>query len=97
MASDVVLARPPVRIAASVTTVTLAAPYAYRAGMHIFNDSSAVLYVKYGPSATTTDYALQLWPGELWTMPDDMVYDGIVTGVWGTANGAAQVTELFES
>lgn len=93
MPGGVYLAQTPERIASSVAAVTLREPYAHRVGLLIYNDSNANLYVKYGPTATSTDFTLLIGPGGLWSMPWP-IYAGLVTGAWSAAQGGAQVTEL---
>jgi len=84
----------PVRVASSATSVTLRAANARREGLTIFNESTAVLYVKFGAVASLTDYSFQLGPGSYYETPATPTYVGQVDGVWVSANGAAQVTEL---
>jgi hypothetical protein len=80
------------RVASSATVVTLQAANAARRALKIFNESTSVLYVKDGSVASITDYSVQVQPGQgyEWPLP---IYTGIVTGLWVSANGAAQLTE----
>lgn len=85
------------RIAASVTAVTLLASVKERYGFFIENDSGADCYVKYGTGAAFVavgdagnSYTAHLVPGG--SLESD-TYCGIVTAVWTSASGAAQVTE----
>lgn len=82
----------PVRVASSATVVTLQAANTGRRALKVFNESTQILYVKDGGTATLTDYSVQIGPSQLyeWPLP---IYQGIVTGLWASANGAAQVTE----
>jgi hypothetical protein len=80
------------RVAASVTVVTLSAANASRTGLIVYNESPSPLFLKFGVSAATTDYTVQIPPSGYWVM--DMPIDpGIITGIWTNAVGAAQVTE----
>jgi hypothetical protein len=81
-------------VAASATVVTLHASNTARAGLMVKNDSvSATLYLALGSGATTTDYTVDLAPGEYYELSVP-VYTGIVTGIWTAAVGNARVTEL---
>lgn len=80
-------------VASSATSVTVDAANAARLGMMIHNDSTAILYLKYGATASVTSYTVRLDPGVQWEMPEP-VYTGIVDGIWSAANGNARVTEL---
>ena len=95
MASDVILATAPVRVAASASAAqVLARGYSHRRGLVLFNDSVGYLYVKYGADATATDFTFRLGPGEMREITS--VYTGAVTGLWSAAaagEGCA-VTEL---
>jgi len=60
-------------------------------GRTITNDSTAVLYVKYGTTASTTSYTVQIQPGGYYEFPQPM-YTGPVDGIWASANGYARLT-----
>lgn len=75
---------------ASSTTV-FAANGAARARA-VYNDSTAVLYLKFGATASTTSYTVQLASGDYYEFPQP-VYGGLVDGIWAAANGAARTTE----
>jgi hypothetical protein len=80
-------------VPASITSVSLLAANSNRKGASIYNNSpAATLYIGFGPTATTTNYADKIGPNSLWEMPID--YDGQITGIWSLANGSAQVTEF---
>lgn len=89
----VVRAVSPRRVTASVSAVTLLDPLSSRRAAVIYNDSPQDLYVKYGPSASTTDFTFIIGPSGHETVE---YYTGAVTGVWGAALGAAQITEMVE-
>jgi hypothetical protein len=81
-------------IPSSVTSVALLAANPLRLGAVLFNDSTAALYLSYGPSdASATSYTVKVDAGGSWTN-DSPVYTGAITGIWTTANGACHVTEL---
>jgi len=72
----------------------LLAANAGRLGVVVVNDSSAVLYLKYGTAATSASYSYRLAQYDIWEMPRP-VYTGIIHGAWASdAGGSAMVTEL---
>ena len=82
------------RVSASLSAVTLSAADFYRVGFIIHNDSTAVLWGKFGTGASPTDFTFRCGPQGSFEHRTGRVHRGIVTGVWDTADGAAQVTEL---
>jgi hypothetical protein len=82
-------------VAGSATAVTLFAAGAGNdaAARTIFNDSTALLYVKFGATASVTDYTVQIPPGGYYEAPAP-VYDGLVTGIWAAATGNARLTQV---
>lgn len=81
-------------VASSATNVTLQASNAARKGWSVFNESTAVLYVKYGATASVTSYTVQVAPGGYFELSQqNALYTGIIDGIWASANGNARVTE----
>lgn len=82
------------RVSASVTAVTLAASQVLRVGLIVYNDSTSDMYIKFGSSASSTDFSYFVLAGTTFEALNGVSYTGIVTGIWVSATGAAQVTEL---
>lgn len=80
-------------VAGSATSVTILAANALRKTAILFNDSSAALYLKFGATASATDFSYKVFPNGTWEMPD-VTYTGIIDGIWDSATGTARVTEL---
>lgn len=80
------------RVASSASSVTLLAAAATTRRVLIQNDSTAVLRVKLGAAASATSFTRKLGAGEFWEVPEG--YNGIIDGIWESADGAAQVTAL---
>lgn len=82
------------QVADNAASVTLLASNSSRLGAIIVNDSSATLYVKYGTTATTTDYTAPLVQGGYHEVP--FGYTGRIDGIWASdpGDGAARITEL---
>jgi hypothetical protein len=79
-------------VSSSATNVTVFAAAAPVKGRTLWNDSTAVLYLKFGATATTTSYTVQLAAGAFYEFPQP-VYGGQVDGIWSAANGAARTTQ----
>lgn len=57
------------------------------------NDSTATLYLKFGATASTTSYTVQMLAGSYFEFPQP-VYTGAVEGIWASATGSARTTEV---
>lgn len=79
-------------VASSASSVTLLAANNARLGATIFNESTQVLYVKFGTTASATDYLVQLVASAYYEVP--FGYVGRIDGIWASANGNARVVEL---
>jgi len=79
-------------VASSASNVTLfSAATGAVGGRTVFNDSTAVLYVKFGATASATSYTVQVPAGGFFEFPAP-VYGGRVDGIWASANGNARLT-----
>jgi len=103
---DVSTANPlPVRLFRSATATTssvndtassaqLLASTSTRLGATFFNDSTSILYLKLGTTASTTDYTVQIPAGGYYELPYP-IYTGRIDGIWSAdASGAVRITEL---
>lgn len=60
------------------------------------NDSSSVLYINYGATASTTAFTEKVEAGGTWFM-EVPIYTGAINGIWSAdASGAARCTELTQ-
>jgi len=82
-------------VAASATTVTLFAAGSGNdaAARAVHNDSAAVLYLKFGASASATDFTVKIPADGYYEVPAP-VYDGLITGIWSSATGSARLTQV---
>jgi hypothetical protein len=80
---------------AAASAATLAMPNRNRRGLTIFNESAAVLYVKAGESASSTDYTVAVEPSGYLNLKGNPIYVGLVTGRLASGSGNAQVTEFY--
>lgn len=84
-------------VAGSATSVTLLSANAARIGAQITNDSSAVIYIKFGITASTTSYTVVLAgaasaPFSYYEVPAG--YTGRIDAIWASATGNARCTEI---
>lgn len=79
-------------VAGSGSSGTLLAANTSRKSASIYNDSTAILYVKFGETASTSSYKVQLGPNEYFEFPQPC-YTGIVDGIWASATGNARISE----
>ena len=80
------------RVASLATTQTLLAANANRNGAMIYNESTSILYLKLGATASLTSYTVQVLAGGYYEVP--AYYSGIIDGVWAAAQGSCQATEI---
>lgn len=85
--------RPIVSIASSAQSVMLAPANPARRSLEIFNDSTAVLSVAFGPVASALLPTQRIAPGGALVLEEPGVYQGDVAGVWASVNGSARITE----
>jgi len=79
-------------VASSATSVSLLASNTSRKFATIYNDSTQILYVKFGATASATSYTLQMPPASYYELPQPC-YTGAIDGIWASANGNARLTE----
>jgi hypothetical protein len=78
----------------TASTTTLVLSNANRIGLSIFNDSSKILYVKFGATASTTSFTVRMGAQAFYEMPEP-IYTGIIDGIWSAdSTGAARITEI---
>ena len=77
----------------SASSQTIVAFNGARRELLIANDSTSTLYLKFGSTASSTDYSFKLATDEILATE----YQGKIDGIWSadTASGAAKVTELL--
>ena len=66
-----------------------------RRGLTVYNESAAVLYVKCGENASSTDYTVAVEPSGYVNFKGNPIYVGIVTARLSAGAGNAQVTEFY--
>lgn len=81
-------------VASSAVEVTLLPENVKRFGATIYNDSTKILFVKFGTGVSTTSFTAKIPSAGYFEVP--FTYAGIITGLWAAVNGAARITELLE-
>jgi hypothetical protein len=81
------------RVNSSTSSIILLAANTVREGLILYNHSTATQYVKFGTTATATDFTLVLTPRMTYEMPNP-IYVGRIDVISSSTNGAIQVTEL---
>lgn len=79
-------------VASSATNTTLLTANLTRIGATVFNDSSAILYLKLGSTASLSDFTLKVFPGSYYEVP--FGFTGQIDGFWASVNGFARIGEL---
>jgi hypothetical protein len=85
----------PTSVASSASDVVILAASVnnQRKGFTVYNDSTAILYLLLANAVSSaTNYTVQMAAGSYYESPYQ--YNGIVKGIWASANGNARVTEL---
>lgn len=81
------------RVASSVTSILLIAANSSREGLLLYNDSSATQTIKFGTTASSTDFTVKLTPRMFYEVASP-IYVGRIDVISSSTNGAIQVTEL---
>lgn len=77
----------------TASSTTLLAINTNRLGATVHNDSTVVLYLKLGATASATSFTVKMAADGYYEVPYG--YTGIIDGIWASdASGAARITEL---
>lgn len=82
------------RVATSGTSATLLTANAARKGAIIVNESAAVMFVKYGATASATSYTYRITANGVLVI--DFGWTGQIDAILSTGSGNAQITELLD-
>lgn len=80
-------------VASSASSVTLFAGDKRVMGVAVINASTQTLYLKLGATASATSHTKVLAADEYYEVP--FGYNGIIDGIWASANGHARVTTVY--
>lgn len=84
-------------VPSSATSVTIAAANASRKGLWVANDSTAILRLSFSTPATSANAFVVIPAGGFFSLEstvDGKVPTGVIYGIWASANGTGQITEL---
>lgn len=81
-------------VSGSTSTTQLLSSNTSRSGAYFFNDSTAICYLAFASTASTSTYTVQIQAGGFLAMPVIPVYTGIISAIWSAASGAIKITEL---
>lgn len=83
-------------VSSSASTGVLLAANTARKGYKIFNASTQILYVKEGGAASIASggYSYQIAAGGFYETPSSPIPTVAIHGIWASANGFANITEL---
>ncbi len=80
-------------------STTLLSASANRLAAAMYNDSTQVLYLKLGATASTTSFTVPIAAGGYYELAPaaGVVYTGVIDGIWAAdAAGAVRLTELCD-
>jgi hypothetical protein len=80
-------------VASSTSSTALFAANSGARTRTIHNDSTAILYVKFGATASSTSYTVEMASQDYFEFPQPL-FAGAVEGIWAAENGHARVTEV---
>lgn len=80
-------------VASSATSVSLLASSATRRAATFYNDSTQILYLKLGTTASNTSYTIQIAAAGYYELPQPC-YTGAIDGIWSSSNGNVRITEV---
>ncbi len=81
-------------VASSASSVSLLASNSSRLGAMFYNDSTQICFLKFGTTASSTSYTVQLGPNGYYEIPTAHIYTGAIDAIWASANGNMRITEL---
>ena len=82
-----------VSVASATSSTAIVAANANRKGISIYNNSTAALFLSYATPATAANSFMQMQPGSLLMLDQQLIVSNAIYGIWTAANGTAQVTE----
>jgi len=80
-------------VASSAVNQLLLALNTSRKGATFYNDSTSILFLKLGTTASSSSYTTQVGASGYYEVPFPC-YTGQIDGIWASANGNLRITEL---
>lgn len=79
-------------VASSATSSTMLASNAARKGFSFYNDSTSVSYAAFSATTSTSAFSIKMQPNSYYE--NDVLYTGVISVIWASANGFMRVTEF---
>lgn len=79
-------------VSGTTSSTSLLASNTSRRAASIYNDSTSVLYINLGATASSTAFTVKLNQDDYYEVPAG--YNGAINGIWASATGSARITEL---
>lgn len=86
---------PTVSVASSTSSVSIVSANSDRKGISVYNNSTAALFLSYATPATAANSFMQMQPGSMLMLDQQLMVSNAIYGIWTAANGTAQVTEYI--
>lgn len=93
LAPTVITASTVTRVASATSSHLLVAANSARKALYFYNDGNAQQFIKFGTTASTTDFSVRLTSQSFFEVPLPL-YLGQIDVISSSTNGAVQVTEL---
>lgn len=82
-------------VADTAASVQLLASTPGRLGATFYNNSTQALYLKFGTTASATDFTIKIAADGYYELPTPVIYTGRIDGIWAAdSTGAVLITEL---
>lgn len=78
----------------SISSQVILASNSNRKGFIFFNDSTSNCYIAFASTASNSSFTIFLNSGMTY-QNEAIIYTGIISGIWSSANGFLRVTELL--
>lgn len=82
-------------IISTTTSATVLEANANRRGLMISNQSASRLYLSFSAPATQANSFILMDPNSFLLLDQQLIITNAIYGIWTSANGTAQVTELL--
>jgi hypothetical protein len=80
------------QVTAATSSTSILASNANRVSATFYNNSTAILFLAFGATASTTAFTVRVMPNSYYDLP--ITYTGAISGIWNAVNGNVCVTEL---
>jgi hypothetical protein len=83
------------KVDSSASSTQIVAANKSRKGLYLYNSDANAAYVKFGTTATATDFTVKIDAGAFYEMPVNPIYTGRIDAIWAAdGSGSLHITEL---